>query len=75
MEAKKNQLERKKKVEEDAFKLGLAEWQEGLNETEITNITAKKGSGDIIPHATKLSIYFRENIWPQQKKLYLISEE
>jgi hypothetical protein len=75
LEAKKNQLERKKKVEEDTFKLALAEWQEGLNETEITKITAKKGSGDIIPHATKLSIYFRENIWPQQKKGYLILEE
>ena len=75
LEAKKNQLERKKKVEEDAFKLALAEWQEGLNETEVTKITAKKGSGDIMPHATKLSIYFRENIWSEQKKIYLITEE
>ena len=75
LEAKKNELERKKKVEEDAFKLALAEWQEGLSQSEITNITAKKGAGDIIPHATKLSIYFRENIWPEQKKTYLIIEE
>lgn len=71
LEAKKNELERKKKVEEDAFKLALAEWQEGLSQSEITNITAKKGAGDIIPHSTKLSIYFRENIWPEQKKTYL----
>ncbi|MCW8400549.1 hypothetical protein OQJ26_17355 [Legionella sp. PATHC038] len=75
LEAKKNELERKKKAEEDAFKLALTEWQEGLSQSEITNITAKKGAGDIIPHATKLSIYFRENIWPEQKKTYLIVEE
>lgn len=74
LESKKKELERKKKIEEDAFKIALSEWQEGLSQVEITNITAKKGSGDIIPHATKLSIYFRENVWPGQKNLYMISE-
>ena len=75
LETKKNEIERKKKIEEDAFKLALSQWQEGLNKTEIDNITVRKGSGDITPHATKLSIYFRENIWPDQKKIYLIKEE
>ncbi|WP_133138133.1 hypothetical protein [Legionella rowbothamii] len=74
IEAKKNELERKKKLEDDAFKIALAEWQETLNQNEITEITAKKGSSDITPQTTKLSIYFRENIWPEKKILYFISE-
>jgi len=74
LENKKNELERKKKIEDDAFKLALTEWQDGLDQTEIDKITTKKGNGDIIPPAIKLSIYFRETLWPAQKKLYLIME-
>lgn len=74
IEAKKNELERKKKLEDDAFKIALAEWQEDLNPTEISNITAKKGAGDITPHTSKLSKYFRENIWLSKKNTYLITE-
>lgn len=75
LEAKKNQLERKKKVEEDAFKLAFSEWQEGLSESEIADITKKQGAGDIMPPAVKLSKYFRETIWSTQKRAYLIMEE
>ena len=75
LEAKKNELERKKKVEEEAFKLALAEWQEELSQSELARITEKKGVGDIMPGVAKISKYFRDTIWPEQKKAYLIMDE
>lgn len=76
LEFKKAELERKKKLEEDAFNLALAEWQESLSNEEFDNITAKKkGAIDITPQSSKLSAYFRDTIWPSQKKMYLITEE
>lgn len=74
LEAKKNKLERKKKVEEEAFKIALSEWQDELTETELEKITEKKGVGDLMPAAAKISRYFREIVWPEQKKAYLIEE-
>jgi hypothetical protein len=74
LEARKNGIERRKKVEEEAFKIALAEWQEELDPSELATITEKKGSGDIMPAAAKISKYFRDTIWPEQKKAYLILE-
>ena len=74
LEAKKNGLERKKKVEEEAFKLALAEWQEELSQSESAVITEKKGVGDIMPAQAKLSKHFRDTIWPELKKAYLIMD-
>lgn len=75
LEAKKNGLERKKKVEEEAFKIALAEWKEELGQSELAVITEKKGVGDIMPTSAKISKYFRDTIWPEQRKAYLIEEE
>jgi len=75
LETKKVGLDRKKKMEEDAFKLALAEWQDESSPSELALITAKKGVGDIMPAGAKLSKYFRDTIWPETKKAYLISEE
>jgi hypothetical protein len=75
LERKKNELERKKKIEEDIFKLALAEWQEETDPSELAAIAEKKGANDITPPLVKLSKYFRERIWPTRKKMYLIREE
>lgn len=75
LESKKIESDRKEKIEEDAFKLALAEWQKGLAQSEIAKITIKEGIGDITPQTSKLALYFRKTIWPMQKKEYLIMEE
>lgn len=75
IEAKKNGLERRKKVEEEAFKLALAEWQEELSQSELAVITEKKGVGDIMPASAKISKHFRDSVWSELKKAYLIVEE
>jgi hypothetical protein len=74
IEAKKNGLERKRKLEEEAFKMALAEWQEKISQAELAVITEKKGTGDIMPASAKISKYFRETVWPEQKRAYLIAE-
>ncbi len=73
LENKRMELERKQKLEEEAYKLSLIEWQQSLKPEEIENIAPnKKASGDVTPQPVKLSMYFKENIWPQKKIEYLI---
>ncbi len=73
LENKKAGLERKQKLEEEAYKLALLEWQSNLTHEEIEKLAPnKKGSGDVTPQPAKLSIYFKEKIWPQKKIEYLI---
>ena len=74
LESKKNGLERRKEVEEEAFKIALAEWEEELGQSELAVITEKKGAGDIMPASAKISKHFRDTVWPEQKKAYLIME-
>ena len=71
LEIKKAEIERRKEIEEDAYKLALAEWQQTLSHDEIENI-APSSNRDITPRPAKLSIYFKENIWPDKKSEYLI---
>ncbi|MBA2649457.1 MAG: hypothetical protein H0U75_07675 [Legionella sp.] len=73
MENKKNEMERKKLLQEEAYKIALAEWQQDLSQSELDKIIpTKKVSGDITPQAARLSLYFKENIWPEKKSEYLV---
>ena len=59
--------------EDESYKLAFNEWQQDLTTAQIEQI-APKGKGEIIPQPAKLSIYFKENIWPSKKAEYLIGE-
>lgn len=70
-EAKKAEIERKKALEENAFKLALSEWEESLTEHERQQFSARK-AGDLTPPKAKLAIYFRENVWPLKRGEYVL---
>lgn len=73
LEIKKAELERKRELEESTYKIAVMEWQQSLTEAEIENIAPrKKLSGDIMPTNAKLSLYFKDNIWPNLKTEYLV---
>lgn len=73
LEAKKAELERKKAIEEDIYKIALEEWKQTLNQDEIESIAPDlRKRGDPIPPHAKLSTYFKENIWPEKKIDYSI---
>ncbi len=71
LEAKKAEIERKRVLEEEAFKLALSEWTSSITEEERSKITAKT-KGDLTPPAAKISTYFRDNIWSEIKNEYLV---
>lgn len=75
IEQKKAEKERKKHQIEEAYKLALSEWQENLSQAEIELIAERKGERDIMPQSAKLNIFFKNTIWPNKKKEYLILEE
>jgi hypothetical protein len=70
-ERKRGEIERLKKLEEDAYEMALNEWKNSLQNEEIEKIVPAKALGDITPQRVRLSIYFREKIWPNQKSQYL----
>ncbi len=72
IEQKKIERERRRQLEEDALKLALEEWKDSLSKKELEVITAKDNPKDIMPPDTKLRIHFKEIIWPNVKKDYLI---
>jgi hypothetical protein len=73
IEIKRAEIERIKLIEEDVYKLALAEWQQSLSKSDIEQIAPnKKASGDITSQSAKLSLYFKENIWPTLKAEYLV---
>ena len=73
LENKKAEIERRKNLEEDSYKLAFSEWRKELSEKEIESIAPKKNGGsNITPQPARLSIYFKENIWPEKKNEYLI---
>lgn len=72
-EWKRAEVERKKVQEDEAYKLALNEWQQTLTLIQITEIAPnKKMTGDITPQSAKLSLYFKEKIWPELKQEYLL---
>ena len=74
LENKKTEIERKKLLEEDAFKVAFIEWQQSLRPDELDKIApAKREAGVIMPQSAKLSLYFKEKIWPEKKSEYIVS--
>jgi hypothetical protein len=74
LKQKQAERERLKALEEESYQLAMAEWQSSLSPDEIEKIApARTSKGDIVPRHVKLSLYFRENIWPNKKKDYLIN--
>lgn len=71
IELKKAERERKNQLEKDAFQLGLEDWQESLSIEELEKISAKKGV-DATPKHVRISNYFKEYVWPDVKKDYLL---
>lgn len=73
MERKMADMERKKEQEEQAYKLAFSEWQQNMTPTEMAGILPnKKMAGDITPQSAKLSIYFKDKVWPELKHEYLL---
>ena len=73
LEIRKAEIERKRELEESTYKIAMMEWQQSLSEIDIERIAPrKKVSGDIIPTTAKLGLYFKDNIWPNLKKEYLV---
>lgn len=71
IEQKKIEQEIKKQLEENAFKLGLADWLQSLSTEELEKISAKK-VGDVTPESIRISKYYREYVWSGVKKNYLV---
>lgn len=72
-EMKKAEIERKRAMEEEAYKLAFIEWQQNLSSEEVEKIApSKRKTGDITPQSAKLSLYFKEHIWPEMRVEYLV---
>jgi hypothetical protein len=71
LEQKRRELERRKTMEENAYKLALDYWQASLQENEVLALVPKK-AGDITPQAARISMYFREHVWPKVKSEYVL---
>lgn len=73
IEQKKIEMEKRKQLEEEALKLALEVWKESLSEKELKVITAKDNPKDFMPEDAKLRVHFKEIIWPNVKKDYLVN--
>lgn len=71
LEVKKAEIVRKKALEDEAFKMALSEWEEGISEEVRKKLTEKK-NGDLTPPTAMISKYFRENVWPNKKDEYIL---
>jgi predicted DNA-binding transcriptional regulator len=71
IEVKKAEIERKRAIEEELFKIAFDEWQHALSKEEI-NALAPDGrkKGDLTPPTAKLSLYFKDQIWPKKREEY-----
>ena len=73
LEIRKAELERKKALDEELYKVAFDEWQQSLSKGDIELLAPDhRKKGDPVPPAAKLSIYFKEKIWPEKRKNYLI---
>lgn len=67
IERKRAERERIKQLEEKLFLTALEEWKETKSEAELDKLIPP---GAIPPRSVKISIYFKENIWPTIKSDY-----
>ena len=73
---KQEELTRKRRLEEELCKVAFFEWQDSLSLEDREKIAPSiKKKGDLEPTSSKLSRYFKENIWPNKKSEYLITSE
>ena len=72
IENKKRGIERKKKLEEELYSLELDEWIKSLNPNELEKIAPPKKGVDITPQRSRLSLFFKENIWNIKKRDLII---
>lgn len=73
LEVKKAELERKRALEEEIYKVAFDDWQQSLSIDEINSLAPdRRKNGDPIPPTAKLSIYFKEKIWPDKRKDFLM---
>ena len=76
LEMKQEELTRKRRLEEELCKVAFFEWQDSLSLEDREKIAPSiKKKGDLEPTSSKLSRYFKENIWPNKKSEYLITSE
>ena len=72
LNSKREQAERIKKLEDEAYKLACQEWMEKLTQTEIEEIASvNKNGSHIIPQSVRLKLYFKENIWLKKRSEYI----
>ena len=73
---KKAERERVKQLQQEAYLLAFEEWKDTFSSSDMERIApTRKRGGDITPAKVKLSLHFKEHIWPSRKKEYLLSEE
>jgi len=73
IERKQTERGRMKKLEEEVYKLVFEEWKETLTFEQREKIApARKGRGDVMPIDVKLSLYFKNKIWPGKKEEFLV---
>ena len=71
LQRKKAERERVQKLEEEAYLIAFEEWKDTLSSSDMERIApTRKRGGDIIPAKVKLSLHFKEHIWPSRKKDY-----
>lgn len=72
LERKRAEAERLKNQAEELYKHAFEEWRARLTQEQIEEYAPPKQSRrDITPQAVKLSLYFKENIWPTKKSDYV----
>ena len=53
--------------------MAFEEWQQTLSPEEMQSLAPdNRKKGDLTPPNVKLSSYFKENIWPNKKRDYLL---
>lgn len=76
IEMKQGELNRRRKLEDELFKIAFLEWQDSLNVEDKEKIVPNiKKKGDLEPLTSKLSRYFKENVWPDKKSSYLVTND
>lgn len=70
LELKKEELERKKQIEDELYNISFKQWQQTLTPEEIESLAPdNRKKGDPLPPYAKLSLYYRQHVWPQTKKM------
>ena len=73
LENKKTEMERIKQLEKEAYNLALEEWLKAAPKDQLEKIApSKTNKNEITPQRVRLSLYFKENVWPEKMSDYLV---